>query len=251
MLALCASVLFGPAVVVADASAGDGKTLGRTSFSTQMTRSARDRGEDAAAMRFAYPALESGGVRATDSKAVVNSEAQSATASSPNTDFWFYTADIVLFNDRDGDGYFHGIDLLFDADTIYGHAEVYAVAYLSLEGGAWNEYAVTDAFPISGTDVDDEYIIVTELVSGYPTGSYDLLIELFDAVDGRFLASYGPLDSPALGYLALEDAGRDPLPGTTTTVIVREGGGGSLGWLSLLGLLLAAVPVSRRPVPAP
>lgn len=248
-LALCASALFGPPVVVADASAGDGQALGRSSFSTQMTRAARDRGENAAATRFDYPALRSGGIRATDSKSAVTSEAQTATASSPDTDFWFYTADVLLFNDRDGDGYFHGIDLLFDADTIYDYAEVYAVAYLSLEGGPWNEYAVTDAFSISGTDIDDEYVIVTELVSGYPTGSYDLLIELFDAFDGRFLASYGPLDSPVLGYLALEDAGRDPLP-ATTTVIVREGGGGSLDWLTLL-LLLAAVPAARRRLPAP
>ena len=85
--------------------------------------------------------------------------------------------------DFDGDGYFHGIDLLFDADTIYNYAEVYAVAYLSLNGGPWNEYAATEVFSISGTSADDEYVIVTELVSGYPAGSYDLFIELFDAVD--------------------------------------------------------------------
>ena len=50
-------------------------------------------------------------------------------------DFWFYTADVVLFNDNDLDGHFWGIDLLFDVDTYYDVADVYAVVYLSYEGG--------------------------------------------------------------------------------------------------------------------
>ena len=56
-------------------------------------------------------------------------------------DFWFYAADVVLFNDDDFDGYYWGIDLLFDADTYYDVADVYAVVYLSYQGGPWNEFA--------------------------------------------------------------------------------------------------------------
>ena len=78
--------------------------------------------------------------------------------SAPNTDFWFYAADVELFADDDRDGFYHGIDLLFDADTIYNSAEVYAVLYLSLNGGPWNEYAETDNFLLFGASADDEYV---------------------------------------------------------------------------------------------
>ena len=109
----------------------------------------------------------------------------------------------------------------------------------------------SEIFSISGTDADDEYVIVTELVSGYPTGSYDLLIELFDADTNTFVASYGPADTSELSFLSLEDANRDAvITGGSTTVVVREGGGGSLGLPVLVGLLLAAVPAIRRRWPA-
>ena len=168
-----------------------------------------------------------------------------SAAQSPNTEFWFYSADVVLFNDHDNDGYFHGIDLLFDADTYFLSADVYAVIYLSYEGGPWNEYATTDTFTLNGASADDEYIIVTELLSGYPSGSYDLLIELFDAWDGSFLAWYGPEDTPELAFLPLEDADRDrPVEVIPEVIVVHEHGGGATGW-ALLALLGAAV-ISRR-----
>lgn len=162
-----------------------------------------------------------------------------------DANFWFYTADIELFNDLDRDGYYAGIDLLFDADTTYAVADVYAVIYLSYEYGPWNEYAETDDFTLLGATSADEYIVETELVSGYPTGSYDILIELYDAYDNRFLASFGPEDTSELALLPLEDSARDTPPGGTTQVVVSSGGGGSLGWLLLFVLL--AVRMTSRP----
>jgi len=163
-----------------------------------------------------------------------------------NTDFWFYLADVDLFADQDSDGYFAGIDLLFDADTIFSRAEVYAVAYLSREGGPWEEYAVTEIFVLNGTSADDEYVIVTDLVSGYPTASYDILIELFDAFDDTFVADIGPEDTSELAFLPLEDAGRDAFsPGVV--VINQGGGGGSMNLLMMAMLLgIAAIPALRR-----
>lgn len=161
----------------------------------------------------------------------------SETAQSVNHDFWFFDADVVLFNDDDNDGYFHGIDLLFDADTIYSAAEVYAVVYLSLDFGPWNEYGVTEDFWIFGASSTDEYVLVTELMSGYPTGSYDLLIELFDAVDNSFLASFGPEDSSELSYLPLEDYDRDE-PFIERPVAVSHGGGGAADAWTIAFLLL-------------
>jgi hypothetical protein len=153
----------------------------------------------------------------------------------PDIEFWIYDASVELYSDWDRDGYYYGIDLTFDADTVYTVADVYAIVYLSYDFGPWNEYASTDDFTIFGASGADEYSVETELVSGYVTGDYDILIELFDAYDGSFVASFGPEDSPQLSYLPLEDAGRDTPPGTT--VIVNEGGGGSSGLLGLLTLL--------------
>ncbi|MBT8081573.1 MAG: choice-of-anchor H family protein [Gammaproteobacteria bacterium] len=167
---------------------------------------------------------------------------------SADSNFWFYDVDVILFADHDRDGYYYGIDLLFDADTTYFSAEVYAVIYLSYEFGPWNEYAATEDFTLLGATSEDEYTIETELVSGYPAGSYDILIELFDAYDGTFLVSIGPEDTSELSYLSLEDSTRDATQGGTTQVVVSSGGGGSLGWLVLLTLL--AVRMTLRPQPA-
>lgn len=167
--------------------------------------------------------------------------AQSASQSgSPNVDFWFYDATVDLFSDLDLDGYYFGIDLTFDADTVYSSADVYAVIYLSYELGPWNEYAVTEVFEINGASGVDEYTVQSELISGYPTGEYDILVELFDTYDDSFVASIGPEDTSELAYLPLEDAGRDA-PSVDTQVVINHGsGGGSLGWLGLLVLGLVA-----------
>ncbi len=162
---------------------------------------------------------------------------------SADPNFWFYDVDVALFADADRDGYYWGIDLRFDADTGYGAADVFAVLYLSFEGGPWNEYAETEDITLFGTSALDDYIVETELVSGYPTGEYDILIELYDAYDGSFLASIGPEDTSELSYLPLEDSTRDSTG--DTQVVVNSGGGGSLGWLLLLGLL--AVRMTLRP----
>lgn len=161
-------------------------------------------------------------------------------------DFWFYTADVILFNDDDLDGHYWGVDLLFDADTIYDVADVYAVIYLSFEGGPWNETAVTDSFSIFGASSDDEYVLVTELMSGYPTGSYDILIELFDSFDGEFLASFGPDDTSELSLLPLEDANRDAPFDDTPVVVVHEGGGGAFSWWMISLMLLLLLGTSLR-----
>lgn len=173
-------------------------------------------------------------------KSAVRAAAKSAQQAnqSANEEFWFYSADIVLFGDADFDGFYSGIDLLFDADTIYSEADVYAVVYLSFEGGPWEEYAVTDTFTIFGASDNDDYSVVTDLVSGYPTGSYDVLIELFDAFNDDFLAFIGPDDTSELSFLPLEDIARDTPPETTTVVINTESGGGAAGLWTLSGLIL-------------
>ncbi len=182
-----------------------------------------------------YAALVLSGDRSKPAKTGGQQKLTADASSSVNSDFWFYTADVELFIDRDLDGYYTGIDLLFDADTYYDVADVYAVLYLSYEYGPWNEYAETEIFTIFGASSGDEYVVETDLVEGYPTGNYDILIELYDAYDDTLVATLGPEDTSELAILPLEDIGRDT-PAGTTQIVVNSGGGGSLSWL-LLGLL--------------
>ena len=158
---------------------------------------------------------------------------------SPNANFWFYLVDVELYGDSDRDGYYSGIDLLFDVDTYYSVADIYAVAYLSFDGGPWEEYAVTEDFTVFGASGTDDYVIVTDLVSGYPTGDYDILVEVFDANTSEFLAWSGPEDTTELAFLPLEDMNRDA-PTTETRITVNSGGGGSI---DLMFLLLFGIPV--------
>lgn len=193
--------------------------------------------------RDEFPGLSLSGNRGKTDRASNQQKTSGNETRTPNTDFWFYTADVELFTDRDRDGYYAGIDLLFDADTYYEVADVFAVIYLSYAYGPWNEYAETDTFTIYGASADDEYIVETDLIDGYPTGNYDILIELYDTYDNSFVASFGPEDSSELAILPLEDQGRDAPRGTTTQLVVNSGGGGSLSWLLLLGL---ALTLARR-----
>jgi hypothetical protein len=213
----------------------------RISITSQGLRHDRNGAEKHVKSHDELPALVTSGSRSKPSRAGGQQKSSGGGPESgsqaPNGDFWFYSADVGLYSDLDFDGHYVGIDVTFDADTIYNAADVYAVLYLSFEFGPWNEYAYTDDFTIHGASGDDEYFIETELVSGYPTGDYDILIELFDTYDGALVASFGPDDSSQLSYLPLEDIGRDTPP---QTVVIVDQGGGSTGLLSLLALLAVA-----------
>lgn len=223
----------------------------RRSTTRQIPDGGRD-GNMSAARVDEFAPLETEGERGKTS-AAASGKAGSGTTAAQGTanDFWFHTADVILFNDDDDDGYFHGIDLLFDADTYFDAVDVYAVGFLSYEGGPWNEYMVTDTFTIFGATSDDEYVVVTELTSGYRTGEYDLLIELYDAVDGAFLASFGPADTSELAFLPLEDFDRDD-PSFDNVVVVERGGGsvGGIAVAALLSILLLRLVSVRRTRPA-
>ena len=246
MTAIAVSLLFaGNALAAADPANAEL----RVSESSYFTDEGRDQ---KTANRVSTDTFEPGtriGLRRQ--KAAVNESRKAgstAVSLTPNTDFWFYTADVELFGDEDRDGYFHGIDLLFDADTVYVSADVYAVVYLSEEGGPWFEYAETETFSIYGASGDDEYVIVSELLAGYPRGSYDVLIELFDTWDNSFVADFGPENTSELAFLPLEDAERDTPARAPDVVVVSRGGGGAVdGWtIAALALMAAGLLLRRR-----
>lgn len=220
----------------------------RTTVSRHFQGDGRENARAIKETRDEYPEGFASGTRSSKMKAGTTSKTSSLMSTSANTDFWFYLADVELYADDDRDGFYSGIDLLIDVDTYYSVADIYAVAYLSYEGGPWEEYAATEDFTIFGSSGSDDYVVVTDLVSGYPRGQYDLLVEIFDARDDAFLASIGPDETSELAFLPLEDMNRDAPVTTETRITVNNGGGGSLGLLTLLALAggVVARRVSRR-----
>ena len=157
-----------------------------------------------------------------------------ATASA-SPDHYIYDADVVLFDDFDADGFYRFLSVRIDADSLRDSAYVYADLYLSPDGINWELYHSTGDFWIGGATSDDEFFVETELVTGYPTGEYDLLIELYDADFGTYSDEFGPNQSADFSLLPLEDATYDPRP--TPVVIVDHGGGAfSPAWLALFAL---------------
>ena len=219
----------------------------RVSKSLHYSEGGRERTQSPTETVDQYAPLNVDGVRGKSPESVTSGKIGPSvtTSQAGSADFWFYSADVILFGDDDNDGYFYGIDLLFDVDTIWTAVDVYAVTYLSYEGGPWNEYAATEDFTLFDTSPDDDYNIVTELESGYLTGSYDVLIEIFDAVTGEFLVGFGPEDTSDLGFLPLEDFDRDA-PISVVPIATSHGhGGGSIGIWLLLVLLLARFAAGR------
>ncbi len=178
--------------------------------------------------------------------------AVAVTAAAPlaiaSPDHYIYDADVELFDDFDSDGFYRFISVRIDADTVRDGAYVYAELYLSEDGTNWEHYHSTDDFWIGGATGDDELFVETELLSGYPTGHYDLLIELYDADFGTFSDEFGPYQSDGMALLPLEDATRDPEPVIVTVV---DGGGGSFGWLWIPALLVAGWRPLRRSAALP
>jgi hypothetical protein len=231
----CVFLIIGLIVMSMNALAADAEEPGRLSVSTHSTRAERDNGASGRTSEDEFTTLEFAGDRVAAKGSMSRSKPVTQSLQVANADFWFYTADVELFNDRDRDGYYHGIDLLFDADTYYAFADVYAVVYLSLE------YAATEDFTLFGASSEDDYVIVTELLAGYPTGSYDVLIELFDAYDDTFLAYFGPDDTSELAFLPIEDAERDVADVRDVTVVNHHHGGGSTGIVLILVLALVTL----------
>jgi hypothetical protein len=156
--------------------------------------------------------------------------------------FSIFDAQAVMTLDDDGDGFYHRLRVNFDPDVDGGEAWVYARLFLSHEGGPWNHYFTTEVFPIYGDESDDAYEVVTRLLDGYPTGYYDVLIELYDADYDLLVVNYGPYEDQDLAVLPLEDSYRDSDD--------DDGGGGAIGvgflLLGLLGMMRNSHDRGRR-----
>jgi len=175
------------------------------------------------------------GARAATKTAALKSSRPSAMMSPRASDFWFFDAGSVLLGDRDNDGFHHEFRVRFDADVVAGDALVYARLYLRRAGDVeWLLYRETDEFWISGQNGDDDYFVSTTLDDGWPTGDYDVLIDLYESGFSGIVATIGPFDSDALALLPLEETGLDvpiELPGyrigdVATTLLIDDDGDG-------------------------
>ena len=170
-------------------------------------------------------------LRGATKTAALKSVRPSATLSARASDFWFFDAGSTLLGDRDDDGFHHEFRVRFDADVISGSAIVYARLYLRRAGDRdWLLYHETDDFQIFEDDGDDDYFVITSLDDGWPTGDYDVLIDLYESGFSGIVATIDPQDSGALALLPLEETGLDlpiELPGyaiddVTTTLLIDD-----------------------------
>ncbi len=152
-------------------------------------------------------------------------------------DVQIFETRVELIWDADEDGFYHQFSLSFDADTDRASSWVFAKLYVSYEGGPWNYLHTSRSFQLVDRSTTDEYTIETALDRGYPTGYYDLLLELYDADSGSFLTSVGPHDDLDFYALPLEDQTQDPWSysdsGYEFSSYVYGGGGLNLGWLAI------------------
>ncbi|MGS2719723.1 choice-of-anchor H family protein [Paraglaciecola aestuariivivens] len=150
-----------------------------------------------------------------------------------NQEFWVFDAWLTLHQDRDYDGYYHHFSLEIDADTEYASAQLYARLYLGVNE-VFQEFHVTDNFTIYGDSSDDSYVIETELLTGFPSNDYEVLIELYDAYTNELVAVYDGYNDADLYLISLESKNYDRAP----VVVVHEHGGSLAGWSLVLLLIV-------------
>ncbi|WP_440873825.1 choice-of-anchor H family protein [Thalassotalea sp. PLHSN55] len=159
-------------------------------------------------------------------------------------EFSFFDAQTYLIDDFDGDQYYRTFSIVFDAD-LYSYsgeltAEVYADIYISANNETWEYLHSTDNFFITGDSADDSYEVITTLSSGYPSGHYDILIELFHVGTNGPVASFSAYDTNSLYALPLESAEFDQV---YEEVYIEHGG--SLPLAAIILMLTIVIVKSR------
>jgi hypothetical protein len=163
---------------------------------------------------------------ATKTAALKSVRPSSPTGLAKISDFSFFDAGSTLLADRDGDGFHREFRVRFDADVVSGSARVFARLYLRRAGDRdWLLFHETDDFEIFGNDGDDDYFVSATLDDGWPTGDYDVLIDLYESGFSGVVATIGPFDSDGLALLPLEEVGLDQpieLPGYSIRDVTSE-----------------------------
>ncbi|MCK4710637.1 MAG: choice-of-anchor H family protein, partial [Gammaproteobacteria bacterium] len=157
------------------------------------------------------PILQSGPSKDRASESTVESTTtQKYRLANHGVEFVIYDAKVELTGDIDNDGFYHNIKISFDADVNIPEVEsVYAILYLSYEDGPWQQFADTDLFEIDYDSPSDTYVVMSELIEGYPPGYYDVLIELYSDYHEGIVASLILTRDIEDFPITLEDLGHD------------------------------------------
>lgn len=225
-------------------SAGADETASNSTTSRSVGDTVNDESIDLLQQLSSSPLLQDFGpskARSDDSAMIASNLQYRLSAPQQYIQFEIYDAWVELSGDLDYDGYHHRIRTRFDADVNSPAETVYAKLYLSHQGGRWIQLTESDLFEIHYDAEDDSYEFVSELVSGYPPGYYDVLIEIHSLFHPDVVASR-VLYSDDAGYaIALEDLDHDqPYQEQYVVESYVYGAGGSFSWagLILLGMLL-------------
>lgn len=213
--------------------------------STEIDKAAKDEQLNKAETDVMTALVKKGFREETTTQKTLPTGVYSETISYSSEEISIFDASTELVSDFDFDGFYHRFSVAIDADTIHNTSYVYAKLYLSYEGGPWNHYATSNAYHIYGDSAQDTFVIETELADGFPTGYYDVRIELYDADYGDWLVSYGPYDNPSLSTLPLEDSYYDD-EYIDNDYYIETGvaiSAGSMGWMLLM---LPALLVTAR-----
>jgi hypothetical protein len=156
--------------------------------------------------------------------------------SNDDTDFWIYDSFVTFTADIDYDGYYSSFTLEFDVDTVYTSAPIYAVIYTSTSE-VFTPFYTTNIYAINGDNTQDAIIIENDLVTGFPSNDYELMIMIYDADTDEVVAVTDGTDDADLAYLSLESENYEYVE-TVEVVIVEHGG--ALGFWLIAGLGFAA-----------
>ena len=134
---------------------------------------------------------------------------------------YIYDAAVYLYNDTDGDGYYSKLRVDFDVDSGYAdYFDVYAEMFIREEGTQdWIHYYTTDVFEIYYDNSSDEYSVTTSLNTGFPTGKYEVLIDLFEYGYSGVVDTMDAYADPDLGNLPLEDSSYEVVGVTSDTFV--------------------------------
>lgn len=122
---------------------------------------------------------------------------------------WITGIGTVLYHDSDQDGYHSAFRLAIDADTSMNVLDVYVSIDLQSYYGSRERLYTSGNFSLYGQALTDEYQIEIELLQNYPTGNYDLFVELHDTYDHRVLDRIGATEFSNLSALPLESEDLD------------------------------------------
>jgi hypothetical protein len=155
--------------------------------------------------------------------------------SNDDPDFWIYDSFVTFTADLDYDGYYSSFTLEFDVDTVYLSAPIYAVIYTSTSD-VFTPFYTTEVYNINGDNTQDAIIIENQLVTGFPSNDYELMVMIYDAETDEVVAVADGTDDADLAILSLESENYEYVE-TVEVVVIEHGGALGIGLIAGLYLL--------------